>query len=310
MPAVDEGPRSSPRSVDPARKLVPQTRDPRARMPTIIARGRRLAPYEDFYHWVLKLTWAQFFGAVAIAFALVNALFALAYAASPGCVANATSYEDDFFFSVQTLATIGYGTMAPLTRYGHLLVSAEALVGLMTTALVTGITFVRFARPTARVLFCDKAVIAPRDGVPHLMFRLANWRRNQIVEAQLSVLVLVTETTREGDAMRRPIPIPLVRSTNSMFALTWTAMHRIDEGSVFHGPEAMERLRALNAEIFLSVTGFDETLAQTIHARFRYALEDVVPNARFADVLTTSDAEVRTIDFDRFHDIVPAEEAS
>jgi inward rectifier potassium channel len=291
-----------------APKIKLQAADPRTRMPRIVAIGRRLAPHEDFYHWVLTLSWLQFFGMVAVAFAVINAIFAALYTVQPGCIASANGFVDHFFFSVQTLGTIGYGSMAPATRYGNVIVSVEALVGILTTAVITGLTFVRFARPTARILFADKIVIAPRDGVPHLMFRLANWRRNQIVEAQLSVMVLVTERTREGEMMRRPTVLPLVRSSNPMFALTWTAMHRIDDDSLFHGPDAMERLRKLNAEIFLSVTGYDETIAQTIHARFRYSLDDVVWNARFADVLRTGEDGLRVIDFDRFHEVIAIED--
>src|SRR5437868_13358198 len=114
---------------------------------------------------------------------------------------------------------------ASASRFGNVVVSLEALAGIITSALITGLTFARFARPTARILFSDKAVIAPRDGIPHLMFRMANWRRNQIVEAQLDVMLLLTETTKEGETMRRPTALRLVRNMNPMFALTWTAMH-------------------------------------------------------------------------------------
>lgn len=286
----------------------PLTSDARARGPTIVARGQRLAPHEDLYHWVLTRTWPQFFGVVTLGFIALNCLFATIYSASPGCIANAAGFADHFFFSVQTLGTIGYGSMAPATRFGNVVVSIEALVGLLTTALVTGLTFVRFARPTARILFCDKIVIGPRDGVPHLMFRLANWRRNQVVETQLSVMLLVDETTREGETMRRPMPLELVRNKNAMFALTWTAMHRIDENSPFFGEGAMDRLRTQRAELFVSVTGLDETIMQQISARFRYQLDDIVPNARFADVLSMRDDGTRVIDYDRFHDIVRLEE--
>ena len=148
-----------------------------------------------------------------------------------------------------------------------------------------------------------------RNGVPHLQFRLANWRRNQIVEAQLRVMVLLTETTSEGETIRRPTSIKLVRDNNPMFILTWTAMHAIDADSPFYGgPEVIEKLRATNAEVFVSLTGLDETLAQTIHTRFRYQLDDIVHNARFADILTMGDDGTRIIDFDKFHDIVRLEE--
>lgn len=286
---------------------VTLTADPRARMPPIIAVGRRLAPHEDAYHWVLTRTWTQFFAAVTGVFVVMNATFGALYTLSPGCIANATSFADHFFFSIQTLGTIGYGSMAPATRYGNVIVSIEALVGIFTSAIITGLTFARFARPTARILFSDKAVIGRRDGVPHLMFRLANWRRNQVVEAQLHAMVLLTETTEEGDTLRRPTSLRLVRDKNPMFALTWTAMHRIDEHSPFYGEGAIDRLRTQRAELFLSVSGLDETIMQPISARYRYALDDIVQNARFADVLHTRDDGTRVIDYDRFHEVIPLE---
>ena len=278
---------------------------PRNAVPRIVARGRRLSFHEDFYHYVLRLSWSAFFGVVTLAFLATNAAFALLYTLQPGSVANATSFADHFFFSVETLATIGYGEMAPQTRWAHSIVTVEALTGILATAMITGLTFVRFARPTARILFSQKMVIAPRDGVPHLMFRVANWRRNQITEARLNVLVLVVETTREGETLRKPEPLTLVRDKNPMFALSWTVMHRIDAASLFHGDDALERLRRQKAEIFLTLSGLDETLMQTITARWRYDLDDIVPDHRFADVLAIDEDGTRIIDYDRFDELVP-----
>ena len=175
--------------------------------------------------------------------------------------------------------------MYPLTRYAHMLVVFEAMTGILGIAVITGLTFTRFARPSARVLFANKITITPRDGVPHLMFRMANWRRNRIVEAQLRVVMLVTERTREGEVLRRQVDLPLVRDRTALFFLTWTAMHRIDADSPFHGPAALAGWPSPNAELYLSLMGFDETIGQTIHARHEYALADIVPGARFADVL-------------------------
>ena len=272
-------------------------------MPPIRALGRKLSPHEDFYYWVLTLTWRAFFAWVTVAYFATNALFALAYVAVPGSVANVDGFVDSFFFSVETFATIGYGVMAPQTRYAHAVVTIEALGGILATATITGVTFARLARPTSKVIFSEKAVIARRNGVPHLQFRMANWRRNQIAEAQLHVMVLLTETTREGETLRRPTSLRLMRDKNPMFLLTWTAMHPIDEDSPFYGPDAFEKLRAMGAELFLSLTGLDETLGQTIHTRYRYRLEDIVHGARFSDILRTSDDGVRIVDFDKFHDI-------
>ncbi len=272
----------------------------------IRTRGQHVSLFEDTYHKVLSIPWWQFFAYAAVGWVGVNLLFALIYVASPGCVSGAQpgSLEDAFYFSVQTLATIGYGAMAPATRYGHVVVVAEALVGTLGVALVTGVTFAKFARPTARILFSSKVVVQERDGVPHMVFRLANWRGNMVVEGQLRVLVLRARKTQEGDVIRVPEELPLVRDRTALFALSWTPMHRIDEASPFWGgAAALERLRAEKADIFLAFTGMDETIGQVIHARHGYKLDQIAYNARFVDVLTIEDDGTRTIDYGPFHDV-------
>jgi inward rectifier potassium channel len=278
---------------------------PRA-TPRVIARGKHVPLFEDLYHKVLAMPWWRFFAYVAMTWIAVNFVFALLYASQPGCVSGAKpgDLEDAFYFSVQTLATIGYGAMAPATRFGHVVVVWEALVGTLGVALVTGVTFAKFARPTARVLFGSKVVVHMRDGVPHLVFRLANWRGNMIAEGQLRVMLLVRQATREGEMIRVPVELPLVRDRTALFALTWVPMHRIDEKSpLWGGLEARDRLLAENAELFLSFSGMDETIGQPIQARHRYGLDDVVYNARFVDVLTIEPDGTRIIDYAHFHDI-------
>lgn len=292
----------------PSSQVRPRTpvrmADARASLPTIKAVGQRLAPHEDLYHWILTLSWPAFFGWLTIAYLLTNALFGVAFWLVPGSIANSRGFLDCFFFSVETFATVGYGVMAPQSYAGHCIATVEALAGILASATITGVTFSRLARPTAKVLFSQRMVISHRDGVPHLQFRIANWRRNQIVEAQLNVMVLLTETTREGETLRRPTSLKLVRDRNPMFILTWTAMHPIDEQSPFFGgASTLDKLRATGAEVYVSLTGLDETLAQTIHTRYRYQMDDLVHNARFADILTMSDDGTRLIDFDKFHDI-------
>lgn len=286
--------------------LVRPPMEPRRRA-NIKAIGIEHAPHKDVYHFILARSWPTFFVLMGVVFVLTNVAFACAYRAQPGAIANVApgSFEDAFYFSVQTLATIGYGGMYPVTRYGHIVVTLEAVTGILFLALITGITFTRFARPSARVLFSNKMVITPRNGVPHLMFRMANWRRNRIVEARIQVVLLASERTREGEEMRRQIDLPLVRASTGVFFLTWSAMHLIDEKSPFFGPDALDRLRAQHAEIYLGLTGFDETIGQTIHARKQYALEDIVVGARFADVLTINADGGRLIDYRKFHDVVP-----
>lgn len=277
------------------------------RVPTIRAVGRPWEPQKDIYHFLLRRSWLEFFCAVGLGFLAANAVFALAYMSQPGGISSARpgSFEDAFFFSVQTMATIGYGTMAPVTRFSHVVVTIEALVGILTVALVTGITFSKFSRPSARIVFSEKMVIAPRNGVPHLMFRLANWRQNQVLEAQLRLILLVTERTLEGETLRRPYELPLVRDRNALFSLTWLAMHKIDQASPFFGSHALERLRAQGAQIFVSLYGVDETVGQNIHARYPYTLDDIVWNARFADLLVDLPDGTRQLDYRVFHEIEP-----
>jgi inward rectifier potassium channel len=256
---------------------------------------------------VLGRGWFALSSIVFGAFLASNVLFSLGYLLVPGSIAHARpgSFADAFFFSVETIATIGYGEMAPANTYAHVLVTVEAFAGVVGFALVAGVTFAKFSRPTAKVLFGDRAVIARRNGVPHLMFRMANWRHNEIVQAQLSAVLMVDETTAEGEFMRRLVDLPLVRDRTPLFALTWTAMHRIDEHSPFFGAGALDELRKLRAELFLSFHGIDERLAQSIHARYSYKVDDVVVGSRFADVLTIMPTGLRIVDYRKFHVLVP-----
>jgi inward rectifier potassium channel len=270
-------------------------------------RGQDSRWYDDMYHRLLVVPWWQFFGLISLVFFVANAIFGAVFLLQPGSIAGARpgSFEDAFFFSVQTLATIGYGSMYPVNLYGHCVVTLEALFGLMSVALMTGLTFAKFARPTSRVLFSTHFVVSRVNGVPHVMFRMANWRGNLIVEAQLHVVILLEEHTHEGDTFRRPTELPLVRDRNATFILSWTAMHRIDEASPFFGEDPLAKLRAANAQIFLSLSGLDETMGQTIHARYSYALDDCIVNARFADVVTPSHDGSRIVDYSAFHDVIP-----
>ncbi len=276
--------------------------------PRVESRGLRRAPFEDLYHSILVRPWWQFVLAAGLAFLTLNAFFAMLYWIEPGSVANARpgSYEDAFDFSVQTLATIGYGNMAPATRFAHAVVTTEAFVGMLTVAMIAGVAFAKFSRPTARVVFSAKVAAPTRHGVPHLQFRMANRRHNMVVEARLQVIVLIAETTPEGESIRRPLELKLVRDHTSIFTLSWTAMHTIDESSPFRGEGAVERLRAQQAEIYLAFSGIDETSAQTIHARWRYSLDDIAWGFRFADILTITADGTRVIDYTHFDEVVPA----
>ncbi|NUP13683.1 MAG: ATP-sensitive inward rectifier potassium channel 10 [Polyangiaceae bacterium] len=271
--------------------------------------GLKTALHEDVYHRVLRLPWWLFFLEVAIGFGAANALFATLYLFQPGSIAGAEpgSFPHAFYFSVQTMGTIGYGVFSPATHYAHVVASFESLTGLLGFAVVTGLTFAKFARPTARVLFSARAVIGSRDGTRHLMFRMANARHNTIVEASLRVLLLVDVVTKEGERLRVPQLLPLVRDQNPFFRLTWTASHLIDEKSPFYPPGAIESLRERNALLLLTLSGLDDTISQSIHARCSYDLDDVVVGARFADVLKVLPDTTRVIDYNKMDEIVREE---
>jgi inward rectifier potassium channel len=264
----------------------------------------------DLYHLTLRLPWWRFLGATVVLYLLVNAGFALLYLAQPGAIANARpgTFADAFFFSVQTIATIGYGQMAPATLYANLVVTIETAVGLLFFALVAGLVFARFSRPTARVAFSRVAVIGPYNGIPTLSLRLANQRRNQILQAEVDVALLRDEITAEGDTIRRFYDLVLARRRTPVFAMTFTVMHPIVGDSPLAGATP-DLLKAQNAELVVTVTGLDETMAQPVHARTSYLPDEILCEHRFVDVIGWTEDGRQVIDYRRFHDTVPLADA-
>src|SRR6266542_1870244 len=273
---------------------------------TIETVGLRPRPLADLYHSMLTARWWVFFLLVVAAYVSLNALFALAYLALGDAIEHARpgSFADAFFFSVQTMATVGYGNLWPRTTAANLLATAEMFVGGLGLALVTGLVFAKFARPTARVLFSRVAVVRTWEGVPSFTFRMANARSSQIVEARVGVMLVRTERTAEGDEVRRLHDLTLVRAQHALFALTWTAIHRIDAASPLRGADAASLAEA-GAVIVVSFSGFDENLATTVHTRHSYPADEVLWGRRFADVLLRGPRGERFIDYRRFHDTEP-----
>ncbi|MBS1984117.1 MAG: hypothetical protein JST16_08085 [Bdellovibrionales bacterium] len=262
----------------------------------------------DLYHALLSATWPRFMGFVLLCYLSANALFALAYFACGADALNGFHHaegwarlQECFFFSVHTLATIGYGTLSPATLSANLLVTFEALVGMIGLALATGLAFARFSRPTARVIFSRNAIIGQRQGVPSLTFRMANGRFNQIVKAEIELVAAILTTTVEGEQTRTFRDLKLVRKTSPFFALSWTVIHPIDADSPLHGLTAQD-LADREIEIFASFMGVDETFAQTIHARYSYSPEEIVWNRYFEDMLSTEGKKIR-MDLGRIHDL-------
>lgn len=260
----------------------------------------------DLYHWLLALSWRKFLLLISLFYLCINILFACAYLTTGNGIANVQpgSFKDAFFFSIQTLSTVGYGSMYPETLYAQLLVTAEVWVGLLLVAILTGLMFARFSRPTARVLFSQVAVICPFNGVPTLMFRAANRRENQILEAQVQVSLVRDEITPEGHHLRRFYDLKLLRSQTPIFGLSWQVMHPIDETSPLYGVSA-ESLKRVEGEIWVALTGLDETFSQTIHARHSYSSADVFWNMCFVDIFSRSPEGQYQIDISRLDHIMP-----
>ncbi|MEC4813600.1 MAG: ion channel, partial [Scytonema sp. PMC 1069.18] len=274
----------------------------------VLRKGVSNSRWRDPYHLLLTLAWYKTLALIALGYILANTLFALAYLAGGDGIENARPghFFDAFFFSVQTMASIGYGAMYPKTFYTNFLVTIEALLGLIGLAMATGLMFARFSLPKARVMFSNVAAIAPYNEVPTLMFRVANERQNWILEAQVRVSLARSEMSKEGEQMRRFYDMGLVRSQSPLFALTWTVMHPIDENSPLYGVTS-EAMVEDEMEVVVTLTGLDETVSQTIHARHSYIAEEILWNVRFVDILSRTRDGKRTIDYSCFHDVMPLE---
>ena len=264
----------------------------------------------NLYHLVLTVSWARFYLFFASGYFLVNLAFAGAYfLCGEGALEGSTArmpverFEEGFFFSVQTLATIGYGRLSPHGHAANVLVALEALFGLGGFALVTSLLFARFSRPEARLLFSERAVVAPYRGATGLMFRIANARTSQLLEVEATVTLSRLETG-SGQSVRRFYELPLERRMVLFFPLHWVVVHPIDADSPLHGVSAEDLARS-DAEILVYLTAFDETFSQNVHARSSYKFNEVVVGARFADMFDKRDDGVLAIDLRRLSAIEP-----
>ena len=253
------------------------------------------------------MPWWSFFLVVSLSYLLINALFAAAYAlCGPGALSHLGArapggvFVQAFFFSVQTFGSIGYGRIAPLSLAANLLVVLEALAGLFGLALATGIIFARFSRPTAKVIFSRRAVVAPYHGETGFMFQVVNPRRSQLIRLSAEVTLSVFD---EKAHRRHYYPLTLERDEVTFFPLTWTVVHPVDQNSPLHSLSEHD-LHKLNAEFFVLLTGFDETFSQTVHARFSYTAKEIVWNARFVNVFDTAQKDGRvTVDVRKLNEL-------
>ena len=254
---------------------------------TIWMKGVTRFDPRDTYHLVLALSWPRFLLTLVVLAMAINGSFALLYLARPGAVANARpgSFADAFFFSVETSATVGFGEMYPATTYAHVVCTAEIVVGMAFTALMTGLLFVRFSRPRAQIRYAQNAVIASHGGQPTLMIRIANGRRSLLYSAAAHLTLLLTIRSEQGVVVRRVYELHLTRSRLPMFSLTWTLMHRIDASSPLHQYDAA-RLIEHDAHLVVAVEARDVTVAAQVVDVRGYQPAQILFGTRYAAAIS------------------------
>src|SRR5438067_3448728 len=262
--------------------------------------------WRDSYHWVLSLSWPRFALFLSSSYAIINLLFAALYVVRPNCIASLEpgSFPQAFFFSVETLATVGYGHNYPATVYGHVVVTIQIFLGMIWIAVITGLIFVRFARPTARIVFSNCLVIAPFDGRLSLMFRVANLRHTSMAEAEFRMIYSRDERVLEGEDIRRFYELEVYPKRMISFPAALIIRHTIDELSPLYGITP-ERLEKEDAFFVASTLALELVMAASVQSQQDYATEDVRFGERFVDVYTEVEGGQLTVDYGRLHDTEP-----
>jgi len=287
-------------------RLLPRPGRP---APRVVIRGRKKYYFSDLYAQLMEAQWGTLVAVFMATFLVINTFYAVAYFALADLwhgegITNARHgvFLDYFFFSVQTLATIGYGGMSPQGIVANILVTLEAVTGFTFYALMTGLVFSKFSRPTALVTFSERAVINRDMGESHFILRMINDRGNRIVDAQASLYMMRDDLLPDGQIMRRYYDLRLVRSKVPIMQLSWSVMHLIDETSPLYG-ETQASMDEKNAEIIVSMVGLDESLSSEIHTRYSYMSEDIHFDRSFEGILHRRPDNTLEVHYDRIHDL-------
>ncbi len=267
---------------------------------------RRGGSWRDFHPYLqtLSMSWPQFFATILGGYLLLNLLFALVYfVLGPGQLKGAEAateidrFLNDFFFSTHTLTTVGYGNIVPATIVANSVASLEAIAGLMSVALGTGLMFGRFSRPSVKIAFSDRILMAPYQDLGSLQLRIVNLRPNILMELEAN-LVLMTVEGPPGKLKRRFEPLKLERDKIYFLALTWTIVHPLDESSPLFGKTA-EDLERLQAEFVVLIKAFDDTFSQTVHARYSYRYDELTWQAKFQPAFEIDESGNMILNVDR-----------
>jgi inward rectifier potassium channel len=267
----------------------------------------RTHEWRDIYHGVLALSWPRFAALIAALYLIINVLFAVLYSVGGDCIAGMTpgSFPVAFFFSVQTLATVGYGHLYPQTIYGHVVTTIEIIIAMFWFAVITGLIFVRFSRPSARIEFSKSIVLAPFNGRPTLMLRVANLRHHSMVEAEFKIMLTRNEPVVEDDSFRHFYMLKLEFDRLIVFPAALTLRHTIDEQSPLYGATA-ETLRASDARFIASVVCIETVIPAAVQSQHDYTWRDVRFGERFVDIYTETGAGKLTVDYGRLHETEPS----
>ena len=276
--------------------------------------GLSLAESRSLYRYLLDISWPRFLSHVGYWYLATNAIFALAYlACGPAALDGPADYGASwlghflsaYFFSVQTLATIGYGRISPLGIPANLIVALESIVGLVTFALITGIAFARFSRPRPAIRFSEQAIIAPYQGITAFMFRLANTRDSELFD--VTAEVSITRRRTGGTVSERLFStLALERPLVTFLPLSWTVVHPIAAASPMYGM-TREELLETDAEFVVRLTAYDETTGQTVHVRTSYKADEVTWGVKFVNIVDREHADgIIRVDVKRLSEIEPA----
>lgn len=269
----------------------------------ILTRGLPQSSLTDVYHKALMVSWGQFLASFVGLYVALNLVFATLYAFGSHAVANARpgSFADLFFFSVETSSTTGYGDMHPQTAYAHFVATVEILVSLVATAVMTGLIFARFSRPSARLVFAEHLVVSPYNGLKTLMVRVVNARESSITEATAKLWMLGPSISAEGKRFVGFRPMRLLRFENPAFGLSWTLFHPIDSQSPLY-ERSIEELKSDTVSIVISLTGLDERSSHTVHARMVYTVDAIKWDHEYIDMFHTDEKGRLFVDFSKINE--------